>query len=124
MEPDAGSEEWIDAPAEWVEPPRASEPTFVRKVPEPGGRIKMEPAPDPEEQTVLNAQAEPEPPTTTMEALPPRTERLAERLDDAPRADHQTADRVAYLFPRPETTEWDVREISYDRRRRARVRAS
>jgi hypothetical protein len=124
MEPEAGSEEWIDAPAEWVEPPRASEPTFVRKVPEPGGRIKMEPAPDPEEQTVLNAQAEPEPPTTTMEALPPRTERLAERLDDAPRADHQTADRVAYLFPRPETTEWDVREISYDRRRRARVRAS
>jgi hypothetical protein len=29
------------------------------------------------------------------------------------------ADRVAYLFPRPETTEWDVREVSYDRRRRA-----
>ena len=29
------------------------------------------------------------------------------------------ADRVAYLFPRPETTEWNVRELSYDRRRRA-----
>ena len=31
----------------------------------------------------------------------------------------KVADRVAYLFPRPETTEWDVRELSYDRRRRA-----
>jgi len=30
-----------------------------------------------------------------------------------------TADRVANLFPRPETTEWNVREISYDRTRRA-----
>ena len=29
------------------------------------------------------------------------------------------ADRVAYLFPRPETTEWNVSELSYDRRRRA-----
>ncbi len=32
-----------------------------------------------------------------------------------------TAARVANLFPRPETTEWDVREISYDRSRRARL---
>jgi hypothetical protein len=28
------------------------------------------------------------------------------------------ADRVAYLFPRPEPTEWNVSELSYDRRRR------
>lgn len=32
-----------------------------------------------------------------------------------------TAARVANLFPRPETTEWEVREVSYDRSRRARV---
>lgn len=32
-----------------------------------------------------------------------------------------TAARVANLFPRPETTEWSVREISYDRTRRARL---
>jgi hypothetical protein len=32
-----------------------------------------------------------------------------------------TKSRVANLFPKPETTEWDVREVSYDRRRRARV---
>ena len=36
-----------------------------------------------------------------------------------PQEREQIADRVAYLFPRPETTEWDVREMSYDRRRRA-----
>ena len=33
----------------------------------------------------------------------------------------RTASRVANLFPAPETTEWNVREISYDRRRRATV---
>jgi hypothetical protein len=124
VEEDAEPEEWIDAPAEWEEPHRVSEPTFVRQVPEPGGRIRMEPDPELEEQTVFNTQAEPEPPTTTMESVPPRQERLAELVDDFPHGSHQTADRVAYLFPRPETTEWDVREISYDRRRRARVRAS
>lgn len=125
-ESDGEPEEWIGAPADWEEPRQASEPTFVRQVPEPGGRIRMEPDPDPEEQTVFNSQAEPEPPTTTMEAVPPRQERLAELLDEPepPRGSHQTSDRVAYLFPRPETTEWDVREISYDRRRRARVQAS
>ncbi|MEO8092877.1 MAG: hypothetical protein ABI726_09240 [bacterium] len=32
-----------------------------------------------------------------------------------------TAARVANLFPRPETTEWSVREISYDRTRRAHL---
>ena len=32
-----------------------------------------------------------------------------------------TAARVANLFPKPETTEWDVREVSYDRSRRARL---
>ena len=30
-------------------------------------------------------------------------------------------DRVAGLFPPPETTEWNVREIAYDRSRRAEV---
>jgi hypothetical protein len=124
VESDAEPEEWIDAPTEWEEPPRVNEPTFIRQVPEPGGRIRMEPDPEPEEQTVFNTQHEPEPPTTTMESVPPRQERLAELVDDPPRETRQTADRVAYLFPRPETTEWDVREISYDRRRRARVRAS
>jgi hypothetical protein len=32
-----------------------------------------------------------------------------------------TAARVANLFPAPETTEWNVREISYDRTRRSQA---
>jgi len=49
--------------------------------------------------------------------------RDAEPIEERPRPSERTADRVAFLFPRPETTEWDVREISYDRRRRAESRA-
>ncbi len=97
------------------------------KVPEPKGRIRMEPRPRPEEQIVFaNAETQTdEPPTTTMDALSRDDERVAELLDELPddRSTERrpTSDRVAYLFPRPEPTEWNVRELSYDRRRRARV---
>jgi hypothetical protein len=91
------------------------------QVPEPEGRIRVESHPDPEEQTVFNSQTELEPPTMTMESQPRAS--LREPLEEPP-ADPRAADRVAYLFPRPDTTEWDIRELSYDRRRRARVRAS
>ncbi len=44
------------------------------------------------------------------------------RLIEQTRAEREARnDRVAELFPRPETTEWNVREIAYDRRRRAAV---
>ena len=44
------------------------------------------------------------------------------RLIEQTRAEREArGDRVAGLFPRPETTEWNVREIAYDRARRARV---
>ena len=42
--------------------------------------------------------------------------RLIEQTKAERRAHHE---RVAGLFPQPETTEWDVREVAYDRRRRA-----
>jgi len=42
--------------------------------------------------------------------------RLIEQTNAERRAHHE---RVAGLFPRPETTEWSVRELAYDRRRRA-----
>ena len=45
--------------------------------------------------------------------------RFNELLDARLPESQKVADRVAYLFPRPEPTEWDVRELSYDRRRRA-----
>ena len=47
------------------------------------------------------------------------------RLIERTRAEREARqDRVADLFPRPETTEWNVSEIAYDRRRRAAVRQS
>ena len=46
-------------------------------------------------------------------------ELLDARLPGSQTGSQKVADRVAYLFPRPEPTEWDVRELSYDRRRRA-----
>jgi hypothetical protein len=42
-------------------------------------------------------------------------------LDRRPAERKATRDRVEHLFPRPETTEWSVGELDYDRRRR-RVR--
>jgi len=71
-----------------------------------------------------NAQSHDEPPTTTMEAIGRHQGRLEELLEDRPRERPRTEDRVAYLFPRPEATEWNVRELSYDRRRRSEVRVS
>ncbi|MDP9189840.1 MAG: hypothetical protein M3O25_11370, partial [Actinomycetota bacterium] len=44
------------------------------------------------------------------------------RLIEQTRAEREARrDRIASLFPSPETTEWSVSEIAYDRTRRARV---
>ena len=44
------------------------------------------------------------------------------RLIEQTRAEHRAhQERIANLFPKPETTEWSVREVAYDRRRRAEV---
>ena len=43
------------------------------------------------------------------------------RLIEQTRAEREArGDRVAGLFPPPETTEWNVRDITYDRSRRAK----
>jgi hypothetical protein len=44
---------------------------------------------------------------------------VAELLKIHSREREARADRISTLFPRPETTEWNVRELSYDRRNRA-----
>ncbi len=45
-----------------------------------------------------------------------------EELLEMHRAERQSVnDRVAFLFPRPEPCEWEVREVGYDRTRRAAV---
>jgi hypothetical protein len=93
------------------------------QVPEPPGRITIESRPPIEEENVFStAQTRyEEPPTMTMAAQEP----IQGRLDENPEARREqrrsTADRVAYLFPRPETTEWEVSELSYDRRNPAGV---
>jgi hypothetical protein len=120
---------------------------IAREVSDLDRRISPEPSPEPEEETVIararqifGDQAEPatrqlevvpaasEAPAATSEPEPPREGegtagsspvlRLIEQTRAERRAHH---DRVAGLFPRPETTEWDIREIAYDRRRRAEV---
>jgi hypothetical protein len=115
---------WMDVPGEWADA-RRDEGRKSMQVPEPGGRITVESRPH-EEDTVIEDQADarkPEP-RTIGEAADAAGARIAELLDERPTQRGDTTDRVAYLFPRPETTEWDVRELSYDRRRRAQIRAS
>jgi hypothetical protein len=116
---------WLDAAAEWEEAVH-EEPREPMQVPEPRGRITVESRPNSEEETVFDNEAharQPEP-RTIGEAADAAGARVAELLDERSTDRSATAERVAYLFPRPETTEWNVREIDYDRRRRARVRAS
>jgi hypothetical protein len=116
---------WMDVPADWDSPP-ASEDANPMQVPEPQGRITVESRPHQEEDTVIedHAHARKQEPRTIGEAADQAGARIAELLEERPTQRDETAERVAYLFPRPETTEWDVRELSYDRRRRAEIRAS
>jgi hypothetical protein len=76
--------------------------------------------------------AHPEADTTTLEAIEGGRESSAERgipsqspvlrLIEQTRAERKAHhERIAGLFPRAETTEWSVRELSYDRSRRAEV---
>ena len=67
-----------------------------------------------------NAQIYDESPTRRREGLEPGSP-VARLLEDRSAEREAIADRVAHLFPQPETTEWNVRELDYDRRRRARV---
>ena len=62
-------------------------------------------------------------PTTLMEAVPPSgpSARVSALLAERSAEREALADRVAYLFPRPEPCEWNVPEVGYDRRRRAQV---
>ena len=49
------------------------------------------------------------------------TGEVARLIADTHQHRREVHDRVAFLFPRPETTEWSVPEVGYDRRRRAQV---
>jgi hypothetical protein len=112
---------WMDLPAEW-ESPRRRNGADRMQVPEPEGRITVASSPHQEEDEAMEDQARR--PRTIGDAVGAPDARIARLLEDRPVEREDAAERVAYLFPRPETTEWDVRELSYDRRRRAQIRAS
>ncbi len=124
-----------------------SEPEEVSEL---DARIEADPGPEhePQEELVSRAReilgrlAGPErEPTTSLELVPPppaselesepeqplydQGDRPASpvlRLIEQTRAEREArGDRVSGLFPRPETTEWNVRDITYDRSRRAKV---
>ncbi len=46
---------------------------------------------------------------------------VADLIEDSNQHRREVASRVSFLFPQPETTEWKVREVGYDRTRRAEV---
>jgi hypothetical protein len=116
-----GDQLWLDVSDDWHENGARNDDDAAMQVPEPAGRIRIESSSQPEEDNVFASRhpRREERQTTPVEAGDPIHGRFNELLDARPRERQQVADRVAYLFPRPETTEWDVRELSYDRRRRA-----
>jgi|GEM_PF-357643 len=61
-----------------------------------------------------------EQPTRILRAVPDESP-VMRLIEDSSEHRREVADRVAYLFPRPETCEWSVPEVGYDRRRRAQV---
>jgi hypothetical protein len=111
---------WMDVSDEWQEGSEVRDDEAMQ-VPEPGGRITIQSRPEPEEDHVFASSQtrREERQTTAIDTGERIHDRFNELLDKRPPESRKVADRVAYLFPRPETTEWDVREVSYDRRRRA-----
>jgi hypothetical protein len=110
---------WIDVSDDWQDRHQADDAGEAMQVPEPERRMRIERRPREEEDNMFassqNGREEHAP--TLVDA--PHWSQVAE-LPEAGRPEREPlADRVAYLFPRPEITEWNVRELSYDRRRRA-----
>jgi hypothetical protein len=111
-------EDRLDDPV--AQPPPVDEETDeIEQVSAPEPRTESQV--DPEEDVQMHLRAWPniedrEP------ARPVRAESPVLRLIEQTNAERaERRERVANLFPRPETTEWNVREIAYDRRRRAEV---
>jgi len=139
-------EHGIDPEFEWVTEEGSSLDDRISPEPAPDREEQMvsarareifggEPTPEPEREPAERAELERggapglaavgdssgldrEPRDSSADDQPSPVLRLIEQTKAERRAHH---DRVAGLFPPPETTEWKVREIAYDRTRRARV---
>ncbi len=119
---DADEQLWMDVSDDWQEVHETSdEDTGMLQVPEPQGRIRIESRPHEQEENVFaqSHNGRQEHPPEMIDARQPSRSAVAELHEEPPDERRQVADRVAYLFPRPETTEWSIGELSYDRRRRA-----
>jgi len=97
-----------EADFDWVEPVPSAE-----REPLPGEPVASE------EPTGGDAASE----GAEIRVLRPRPEEgpVADLIADSDQHRRDVANRVSFLFPRPETTEWSVREVGYDRTRRAEV---
>ena len=111
----------VDPGFEWSEPaPRAErepdrEPRFTLPDPRPAAQPQRgvhdaEAAPE----------AEPQSEVRVLRAVPDEGP-VAALIADSDHHRKEVASRVSFLFPRPETTEWSVRDVGYDRTRRAQV---
>ena len=130
-------EEELEAAMEPVEPepdelaePEIPEHGFVRaqnlihEMDSPDAEFEWEePMPRDEREPVAEGSAPVEPRGAEIRVLRPRPEEgpVADLIADSDQHRREVANRVSFLFPRPETTEWQVREVGYDRKRRAEV---
>ena len=113
----------IDPDFEWSDPaPRAEresdrEPRFKLPERKPGIEAHLGNGEAEEEVDV------PEEPMGEVRVLRPLPEEgpVAALIADSDQHRQEVANRVSFLFPRPETTEWSVKEVGYDRTRRAQV---
>jgi hypothetical protein len=114
---------WLKVADDWRADAEDQGDESAVQVPEPTGRIRIESRPKVEEDDLFTTsdKSNSERHANAHDAHAPSRDRVVDALDERPDERQQAADRVAYLFPRPETTEWSVRELSYDRRRRAEL---
>ena len=106
----------VDPDFEWSEPaPRAEreadrEPRFKLPERQPGSDAQVDdpdPAKSRNEERILHAVPDEGP--------------VAALIADSDNHRKEVASRVSFLFPPPETTEWSVNEVAYDRKRRAQT---
>ena len=113
----------VDPAFEWSEPaPRTErepdrEPRFTLPERQPGVESQFG-ARDEEAESVN--EPEPEGEVRILRAVPDDGP-VAALIADSDNHRKEVASRVSFLFPRPETTEWSVHEVGYDRKRRAQV---
>ncbi|MDX6581699.1 MAG: hypothetical protein QOI10_883 [Solirubrobacterales bacterium] len=121
---DVSVDGWSDEPVE-PEPTLAEE---LRQVTQGRGRIRVEQNFESEEEQVIGSMHASEAAQRVLRERPVTTIGGGEPVEQNPVAEaiqrheddrRDVSDRVAFLFPRPETCQWEIREVGYDRTQRA-----